>query len=185
MAATMGRSDAAFAASRRAVALDPLNTESYFGLGWVSLMGRRYEETIAAGQQALSLNPAAVYAYRLIGEAEYLLGNIEHARTICEAKQEFWDAQMCLAFAYQKLGRHDAAATMLAKLRSRFGEAGAYGYTEIYAQWGDIRSALDWLEKAYRLRDTDLLVLKADPMMDPLRREPRFLAVIRELQFPD
>ncbi len=108
----------------------------------------------------------------LLGYAEYLLGNFERARSICEAKQHFWSAQMCLS-VYEKLGRHDAAAAMLAKVRSRFGDSGAYGYTEVYAQWGDIASALDWLEKAYRLRDDDLLHLRSDPFMDPLRKEPR------------
>jgi hypothetical protein len=29
------------------------------------------------------------------------------------------------------------------------------------------------------------LSLKTDPLMDPLRQEPRFQAVMRELKFPD
>ena len=33
--------------------------------------------------------------------------------------------------------------------------------------------------------DIDLLSLKTDPLMDPLRKEPRFQAVMRELRFPD
>jgi len=28
-------------------------------------------------------------------------------------------------------------------------------------------------------------LLKTDPLMDPLRREPRFQAVMRELKFPN
>ena len=36
-----------------------------------------------------------------------------------------------------------------------------------------------------RLRDPGLLELRTDPLMDPLRQEPRFQAVMRELKFPD
>jgi hypothetical protein len=49
---------------------------------------------------------------------------------------------------------------------------------------GDRKAALDWLEKAIRLRDPGLVYTKVDPLMDPLRKEPRFQAVTQELQFP-
>jgi hypothetical protein len=54
----------------------------------------------------------------------------------------------------------------------------------IYAQWGNSLKALEWLETALRLRDPGLISLKTDPLMDPIRREPRFQAVMRELKFP-
>ena len=42
-----------------------------------------------------------------------------------------------------------------------------------------------WLETALRLRDAGLENLKTDSLMDPLRQEPRFQAVVRELKFPN
>jgi hypothetical protein len=44
---------------------------------------------------------------------------------------------------------------------------------------------LDWLEKAMRLRDPGLAYTKGDPLLDPLRNEPRFQAIERALKFPD
>jgi hypothetical protein len=35
-----------------------------------------------------------------------------------------------------------------------------------------------------RLRDTGLEYVKIDPLLDPLRKEPRFQAIERELKFP-
>jgi len=35
-----------------------------------------------------------------------------------------------------------------------------------------------------RLHDSGLAYLKADPLMDALRNEPRFQAIERELKFP-
>ena len=45
--------------------------------------------------------------------------------------------------------------------------------------------ALEWLDTAVRLRDLGLEQLRADPLFDPLRKEPRFQAIERELKFPD
>jgi hypothetical protein len=35
-----------------------------------------------------------------------------------------------------------------------------------------------------RLRDPGLVYTKVDPLMEPLRNEPRFQTVMQELQFP-
>jgi hypothetical protein len=65
------------------------------------------------------------------------------------------------------------------------GDAAAYQYATIYAQWGNRAKALEWLETALRLRDPGLEYLKTDPLMDPLRQEPGFQAILRELKFPN
>ena len=49
----------------------------------------------------------------------------------------------------------------------------------------DAAATLEWLETAMRLRDSGLLDLKTDPLLDPLRHEPRFQAIERALKFPD
>jgi len=36
-----------------------------------------------------------------------------------------------------------------------------------------------------RLRDAGLVYVKTDPLLDPLRREPRFQAIEQALKFPD
>jgi len=36
----------------------------------------------------------------------------------------------------------------------------------------------------YRVHDTGLVQLKVDPMLDPLRQEPRFKAIERKFKFP-
>lgn len=52
-------------------------------------------------------------------------------------------------------------------------------------KWGDRTNALEWLDTAMRLRDSGLEFMKTDPLLDPLRKEPRFQEVMRELKFPD
>ena len=74
---------------------------------------------------------------------------------------------------------------MLGKLRTQMGDADAYQYARIYAEWGDTASALRWLETAWRVQDSSLEYLRVDYMVDSLRREPRFQAIERKLKFPD
>jgi len=40
-------------------------------------------------------------------------------------------------------------------------------------------------EAAFRLHDDGLLGLETDALLDPLRKEPRFQTVVRELKFPN
>jgi tetratricopeptide (TPR) repeat protein len=93
--------------------------------------------------------------------------------------------QVCLAVAYNKLGRHADAESMLVKVKASSGDAAAYQYAEIYAQWGNTSKALESLETALRLRDPGLVDTKNRSLLDPLRNEPRFQAIERELKFPN
>ncbi len=183
--AAMGHVDAATASARRAVVLDPLDRRSYTILGHVEYGARRYEEAARTHAEAINLNPdyKADYAYR--GLAFYGLGDFKRARASCEMKRDYWELQQCLAVVYDKLGRHADAVAQLAKMRDTMGDASAFQYATIYAQWGDRAKALEWLDTAMRLRDPGLVQLKTDPLMDPLRQEPRFQAALKALKFPD
>jgi tetratricopeptide (TPR) repeat protein len=183
-AAYMGRFDAGIAAARRAVLLDPLARQSHYVLGEVLYAARRYAEAVAAFAEVISLEPQHTASYAERGLAYYGLGDLERARASCETKPDQWDSQECLAVIYDKLGRHADAEAELSKLKTAEGDASAYQYAAIYAQWGNKGQALEWLETALRLRDPGLELLKTDPLLDPVRKEPRLQAIERELRFP-
>lgn len=183
-AAYMGQSDVAIAAERRAVVLDPLARASHTGLGQVLYLARRYPEAAAAYAEAISLNPDFAPAYAERGFALYGAGDLQGARASCEARRDFWFDQECLAVVYQKLGRGAEAQAELAKIKAAAGDAAAYQYATIFAQWGDRAKALDWLEVAFRMRDPGLVYLKTDPLLESLHGEPRFQGLLRKLNFP-
>ena len=144
----------------------------------------RGEVAVAAFAEVISLDPDLKETYGHRGIAYYGLGDLQNARASCETKPDFWLSQQCLAVIYDKLGRHADTEAVLAKLKAALGNAMAYQYATIYAQWGNRAQALEWLETALRLRDSGLEYLKTDPLMDPLRKEPRFQGIVRELKFP-
>jgi TolB-like protein/Flp pilus assembly protein TadD len=182
-AAYMGHFDAGLAAAHRAVVLDPLARESHLVLGRALYAARRYAEAVAAFAEVISLDPYKItYADR--GLAYYGLGDLERARASCETTADYWASKQCLAVIYDKFGRHADAEAELAKLKAALGDTSAYQYATIYAQWGNRAKALEWLETALRLRDPGLELLKTDPLLDPLRKEPRFQTIERGLKFP-
>jgi TolB-like protein/Flp pilus assembly protein TadD len=183
-AAYMGHFDAALAAARRAVVLDPLARQSHSLLGRSLYAARRYEEAVAAFAEVISLQPDFKDTYGERGLAYYGLGDLGRARTSCETNPDDWESQQCLAVIYDKLKKHADAEAELSKLKASLGDNAAYQYATIYAQWGHSLKALEWLETALRQRDPGLENLRTDPLMDPLRKEPRFQAVMRELNFP-
>jgi TolB-like protein/tetratricopeptide (TPR) repeat protein len=180
----VGRFDAAITAARRAVVLDPLNPGTHSGLAAALLYARHFDQAVAAYTETLSLSQDRLEAYADRGLAYYALGDFQNARSSCELKPDYWQSQLCLAITYDKLGRHADAEGVLAKLRASQGDDVAYQYAEIYAQWGETAKALQWLDTTVRLRDPGLSSMKVDPLMDPLRKEPRFQAIERELKFP-
>ena len=183
-AAYMGHFDAALAAARRAVVLDPLARQSHGALGLALYVARRYEEAVGAWAEVISLEPDFKEAYADRGLAYYGLGDLKSARASCETKPDYWVSQWCLAVIYDKLGRHADAEATLSKMEAALGDTAAYQYATIYAQWGNRAKALESLDTALRLRDPGLEYVKTDPLMDPLRKEPRFQAIERELKFP-
>jgi len=183
----IGRAEAAVTSGQRAVALDPLNPGAYRILGLILLYAHHYREAIMAYNRALSINPKAVQAQANRGLAQALLGELEPARQSCATPPLDWLSHMCLAIVLHKLNHPTDAQAELATLQaSADGEFDlAYQYAQIFAQWGDREKSLNWLDAAYRVRDPGLIQLKVDSLLDPVRREPRFRAVLAKMQFPD
>jgi TolB-like protein/Tfp pilus assembly protein PilF len=184
-ATQIGRTEVGLAAMRRAIRLDPVSAGPHEGYGYVLYLARRYEEAITAYDRGLSVQAEHRANDSPRGLAYYALGKLDAALSSCERDDDDVDTIVCSAVTYNKLGRRADAKLTLAKFMKLRADADAYAYAEIYAQWGETSGALEWLEKAARLRDTGLILLRTDPLMDPLRKEPRFQAIERELKFPN
>ena len=185
-AVLMGRGDASIAAARHAVTLDPLNPEIRWNLGYVLYNARRYREAVTTLQQVVQLDTASAQGRAFLGLSYYALGDFSSAQSSCElnSKQRHWLTSLCMSVTYYKRAQYADAEAELVKMKAALADAGAYQYAEIHAQWGSIPTALKWLDRAVRLHDPGLMGLKTAPLLDPLRNEPHFQAIERELKFP-
>jgi len=183
--ADIGRADAAATMAHRGISVDQLNPQAYRTLAIVLEDLHRYRESIEAANRSLSLGPKDVRQAAVRGRSLLHLGDVESARQSCNTPPLDWESHLCLAIAYDRLHRRSDAEAEVATMKADMGDASAYQYAEIYAQWGDIPKSLDWLETAYRLKDPGIAALKVDDFLGPLRKEPRFQEIVRKLNLPN
>jgi len=90
-----------------------------------------------------------------------------------------------LAYGYAMAGQKDRALELLAKLRAGrdSGLIVDYRVAAVHLALGDKNQAIEWLKKSYDDRENWMNQLKVDPVMDPLRSDPRFQELMRKLHF--
>ncbi len=175
-----GAFDTGVPALQRASVLDKLNPRAFKGLGAGLLASRRYSEAIAAYTQALSLSPKAASGHAGIGFARYLTGDLAGAKQAFEAEPDAYQRLTGLAIVDKASGAMADAEGALRALISG-NDAVDYQRAQVLAQWGDRKGALSALETAWKTRDGGLLLMKTDPLLDPVRASPEFSALLGRL----
>lgn len=178
-----GRAKEAHDAVQRAIVLDPLNPRTYRAAGSIAYAARQYQQAIPPLEQALSINPKLPNTSFYIGNSHYMLGRYAAARSAFLAEPSAMFRHYGAAISEHRLGNDTAAKAALARLVSEVGDSALYQQAEVLAQWGDLDGALTALERARIVGDSGLTYLKVDPMVDPLRQSPRFMALYKTLNF--
>ena len=138
--------------ARKALELDPGFYEAQFNLGWTDIEAGKFNEAILELEKARTMNsPPFVAGY--------------------------------LGYAYAASGDRGKARAIIAELNQmssrRF--VSPFCIAIIYPGLGDKERALGGLEKAYEARSWWLAYLKVDKIYDPLRSEPRFIALLKKV----
>ena len=168
---------------RDALTLDPINPRVYRSLGDISLSGRQYDKAIAAYRKAGSLNLTLGGLNNSIGSAQYLLGRLDEAYASFAREKRSVRRLPGLAMIDGRRGNRAKAEAALAALVAEYGEKSNYQYAQIYAQWGETAKALKALETAKELRDGGIMLMYADPLLDPIRETDGYANLVRVVGF--
>jgi TolB-like protein len=181
----LGDGAQALALADRCIALDPLNPSAYYLRGLCLYVLRRYAEAIDAYNKALAIAPQLNQPRYYISNSLILLNRPGEARAVL-AKTPPDDVfrQTNEAILAARGGNRVGAEALIAKIRAAFGDAASYQYGQIYTQLGDADRAFAAFDKAVEVRDPGMLNFKRDPFLDPIRRDPRFAALLTRLKFP-
>ena len=185
--AEVGRPSEALKEITKAHALDPLSLTINSQFGSIYYMARRYEKALQQLRRTLEFDSNFAVTHFILGYVLEALGEYE------EAVQEYHYSQdglgnraefvACVGRVDAFSGRRKQAFCAIDELKS----LSQSSYVQpnlialIYAALGDNDEAFRWLERAFRVQDEDLSLLKADPRWDVLRGDRRFRGLLRRV----
>jgi serine/threonine protein kinase/tetratricopeptide (TPR) repeat protein len=187
-----GREQEALAEINRAQQLDPLSSVIGVVIGNVHMWARRYDEAIVVCKKMANENPTFAESHSCLASAYWakrmypevikewkLLGKLSSD----EKQSEFASA---LEQGFRSAGWKGALTKgiEIRKAQRKTGYSSAYKLAQLYADLGNKDQAFKWLDTAYQERDFYLIGLNTDFLLDPLRSDPRFAALVRKVGLP-
>jgi TolB-like protein/Tfp pilus assembly protein PilF len=183
---SLGNHEAAIAAAKKAIELDPLAPQAHTALSSALLNARQYDKAEAAARRAVELAADRPAVHAQLGYVLLMLGQLDEALAEFETERMEWQRFTGRALVFAAKGEKDPArAEIAAMLKAKnIGEAASYQFAEINAQLDEPDEAFRWLAQAREIRDPGLTGnVFVDPLLDPLRADPRYDALVRELGF--
>jgi DNA-binding winged helix-turn-helix (wHTH) protein/TolB-like protein/Flp pilus assembly protein TadD len=178
---------------RRAQELDPLSQTNNTALGMVLVFARQYRDALSYCFKAAELAPNeaitqenVAFAYALNGMHQQA---IEHYQRVGELNPENkGDALAWVAIVLVSAGRKPEADVMMPEILTLAGEGRAdpYNIAVLYGARGEKDAAFEWFDKALqkpaerRTNGGDSRMIRYDPLLDPLRSDNRFAALLRQ-----
>jgi TolB-like protein/DNA-binding winged helix-turn-helix (wHTH) protein/Tfp pilus assembly protein PilF len=187
----MGRFQDGFNQINKARELDPLSISINFSLGWRLYLARQYDRAIAQLRNTLEMDPSYELPHLVLGQAyeekrafDLAIPELQKAVELSHGTPLMVSA---LAHAYARGGRKEEAEKLLAQLErdAKTKYVSPYYFAIVYLGLGNNEQAMNWLEKAFADRSNGLVFMRVEPELDPVRSNPRFLALQQRLKFPD
>ncbi len=152
------------------------------------MLPRRFPECVQQASRAVSADPDYGPAHELLGRCYSAQG--DYARAIPAFREALRYSQGRPVRILGRLGHALASSGILPEahaLRSellprlRRGDTGWTQFALLQIALKEYKQALDSLESAYMQRETELSFIAVEPLLDPVRAEPRYQQLIRKL----
>ena len=183
-----GRADVSVAEARSAVERDPLSTLNQFVLATVFVTARRFDEAIAESHAGIELDPSYQLSYVSLGWGLAGLGRYNEAvETLRQSTIVAPDDSLLQGYfgwALGLAGQRREALTILDNLERRRSHTyvGGVLLAQVSLGLGEHDQAISWLRQAAEERDGLMTCLTALFLVDPLRADPRFQALLRRMR---
>ncbi len=186
---TIGQWEKAFAEIHLAQELDPLSYR-YFADGAMDyFMARRYDQAVLQAQKSLSLQPDYFIGHLYLGLIYAQTGRSSESVAEAQKGAQLSDsplAQGILGYSYAAAGKKSEARKIVADLQGNLDKRFLCPYEigTIYVRLGETDESFRWLNRAYEERSICISSVKFDPRLDPIRSDPRYEPLVRQLNFP-
>ena len=183
-----GEHDAALLEGLTATELDPGSVSARRGVGWLYYYARRYDQARDHLARAIEMNPMADESHRVLAMTLALQGAPAEAERVLREAVTLPGAgaytEATLAWVLGRAGKRDDAVRILRALEAQAqrGYVSPVAFAIIHIGLGNLDAALHWAERAYDERRGWLAYFKVNPVVDPLRDSPRFVALLEKLK---
>jgi serine/threonine-protein kinase len=185
----MGRTDEAITQGRIALELDPASVSISRSLGWLLYVAQRTGEAIEQLQRALAMNPVSEETQWVLGLALIQAGRYQEAELAlreAEAGTRGTNHHAYAALGHLAVlqGRREEAERALADLTelSRTRYVSPVDLARLHIVLGDADGTFKWLEQAYAERRGWMTYLNVEPLLEPIRGDPRFRELVRKMK---
>jgi serine/threonine-protein kinase len=182
----LGRPDEAVAEAKRALDLDPLSGITNVNMAYVLYAARRFDEAIEQCRKALQIGPDSLYPHLHLWRSFTEKKMYKEALDECRKAFAFfgYDAvpqavERSLQEPLYREAMGAAAQLVLEQSRNRYIWPPLMIPLYAYAQMDD--NMFRWLEKSCEERDLAAFVYGTDPMLERVRSDPRFIALLRKM----
>jgi len=186
-----GRFAEAIAAAERGLKLDPLSINAQIAVGNAYRAAGRYDRAIAELHRALEMLPGTNRAHFQLGVTFVAMGRMDDAVRELELAARPSDVhnsrmEAYLGYAYAAAGRTHDAREVLKELEShrRDQYVSSFGFAMIHDALGEKEPALAALQQAFEERAVEFGQMAQYPPFQAIASEPRFQAVMRQVNFP-
>jgi TolB-like protein len=180
----LGRFDTAATLARRAAEIDPISVQPYATLGLAYWYGGRFDEAVAAYLKIQEFNPEFPALHGLIGLVYITQLKAQEAlAALDQVKDPIWRLPG-MAMVYHTRGRKTQSDAALAEFIEKYQAGGAYNVAQVYAFRGETDRAFEWLDKAYAQHDGGMFLCSVDPLLENLRGDSRYKALLKKMGFP-
>jgi serine/threonine protein kinase/tetratricopeptide (TPR) repeat protein len=190
MLASQGKFDEALLEAHTAQENDPSSVSVRRSLGYAYFYARKYEQAHYHLDRAIAMNPTQEESYRVQGLILTLQKQFPAAERVLRealalAPECGSSTKATLAFCLAASGDQSYARQIAAELEERLKSEYVSPVEEaiVYMALGDKEKALDWTEQAIEERRGWVAYLRVHPIMDSLRGEPRFDALVQRMKF--
>jgi serine/threonine protein kinase/tetratricopeptide (TPR) repeat protein len=188
--ASRGQLEEALVEGHTAQELDPTSVSVRRSLAWIYYYARRYEQARYHLTRAIAMNPTAEETYRVLGLTLAIEGELDEAeRVLREAVAmpgagSYTTATLGYALARAGGGKRAEAESLLVllELQRERDYVSPVALATLHLGLGQHDHALDWAERAYEERRGWLAYLTVNPLVDPLRGQPRFEALLAKMK---
>ncbi len=185
--AATGRFRDAVTSIRRAWALDPRSVVYLSDLCRVHCFMNDLDLSLAYGQQAISLASSFAPAYWNVGMTYLPKGLPVVAVDMLNCSLDLGGALRiapgAVVLAQRRAGRPEVAGKLLYELDANYAKGSVGAYAQALARLGmeEPDRILDWLERAYQERESELVYLKVNPLFKGFRGHPRFEKLLNRM----